>query len=87
MAKMYDVVAVCGTRTDRDTGEEKPIWKNCGAVFETPKGLSMKLDLVPVTSDGWFKFFEPKEQAAPKPASGTPAASSDGDFDDLIPFD
>jgi hypothetical protein len=82
VSKVYDVVAVTGTYTK--DGVEKPIWKNCGVVVKTEKGLSMKLDLVPVGEwSGWFKLFEPKakEEQPPKPAE-TPAA----DFDSDIPF-
>ena len=78
MSKKFDVVAVTGTYTK--DGVEKPVWKNCGAVFETPKGLSLKLDLVPVAGDGWFKLFEPKAQdAAPQKSTGP-----DDDLD--LPF-
>jgi len=46
-------------------GEEKTRWINCGAVFETDKGMSCKLESIPVgvaTDDGglWLRFFEPK---------------------------
>ena len=60
--KKYDVVAIVGHHND------KPVWKNCGAVFENEKGLSMKLDLVPIAgaNEGWFKFFEPREKGTQK---------------------
>lgn len=81
MSKIYDVVAVTGTY-EKD-GEEKPVWKNCGAIFETAKGLAMKLDLIPVASDGWFKLFEPKPKKDEKPAQ---QPQPQDDFDDDIPF-
>ena len=64
MAKKYDVSAVVGEYNG------KPVWHKCGAVFETAKGLSLKLEALPVGKefDGWFKLFEPRQdkpQAAP----------------------
>jgi len=90
MSKVYDVVAVTGTYTNKQ-GEEKPVWKNCGAVIETPKGLSLKIEVLPIGSDGWFKLFEPKqayENAAETKSrqSPDPACKGEEDFSDDIPF-
>ena len=86
MAKKYDVVAGIGEYQDRD-GNTKVRWLNCGSVFQTEKGFSLKLDCVPVGGDGWFKLFEPrkKEQAPPPPAKEEDAELING-FDDDIPF-
>ena len=83
--KKFDVVAVVG-----ETKEGKPVWHKCGAVFETAKGLSLKLEAMPVGKDfdGWFKLFEPRQddrqQEAPKPQQDQPAPG--GGFNDEIPF-
>lgn len=59
MSKVYDVVAVVGKRKD-----DKPNYVRCGAVFQTDKGMSMKLDTIPAGNEwnGWFSFFEPKQR-------------------------
>lgn len=63
--KKYDVVAITGKYTNRD-GVEKNRYLNCGAVFETDKGLSLKLEAIPMGSEGWFQLYEPRGQSAPK---------------------
>ena len=81
MAKKYDVVAGIGEYQDRN-GNTKVRWLNCGSIFQTDKGFSLKLDCVPVGGDGWFKLFEPKaKQEAPK----APPVD-DAPFDDDLPF-
>ena len=89
--KRYDVVAVTGSYTDRN-GVEKRRYLNCGAVFETDKGLSQKLEAVPLGSEGWFQLYEPRTEAPPQ-QTGRPHASRHGepeqaeaDFEDDIPF-
>ncbi len=83
MAKVYDVVAAAGEYTDRD-GNTKVRWINCGAVFETEKGLSLKLDAYAV-GEGWYKLFEPKKRGGGQvsPQAPNPPAQ---DPDDDIPF-
>ena len=84
MAKKYDVVAGIGEYQDRN-GNTKVRWLNCGSIFQTDKGFSLKLDCVPVGGDGWFKLFEPK----PRQESGVPKAAppvDDTPFDDDLPF-
>lgn len=95
--KRYDVVAVTGSYTDRN-GVEKRRYMNCGAVFETEKGLSLKIEAIPVGFDGWFQLYEPRtEQQTPAPqqhafrrpaAAGrqATAAAVNEDFEDDIPF-
>jgi hypothetical protein len=97
--KRYDVVAVTGTYTDRN-GNERKRYLNCGVVFETDKGLSLKLEALPVGHDGWFQLYEPRseeQQAVPR-QTGRPQASAQAaparqasfsageDFEDDIPF-
>lgn len=87
--KRYDVVAVTGTYTDRN-GIEKKRYLNCGVVFETDKGLSLKLEAVPTAGDGWFMLFEPRnDEQRPQQRRGDPAkepALAGMDFNDDIPF-
>jgi len=78
--KKYDVVAVTGKYTDRE-GNEKNRYMNCGVVIQTEKGFSLKLEAVPIGSDGWFMLFEPKEKQE-KP----PQVSHNDDPNDDIPF-
>ena len=84
--KKYDVVAVTGQYTDRD-GNEKNRYVNCGAVIKTDKGFSLKLEVIPVESNGWFMLFEPTERSNPQAPAEPPAPAKD-DFDDGqdIPF-
>lgn len=78
MAVKYEVCAVVGEKKDGS-----PMWRKFGAVFQTDKGFSLKLEGVPIAKDfdGWFKLFPPKEggQTAPKPKPDAP-------FDDDLPF-
>jgi len=89
--KRYDVVAVTGTYTDRN-GNERKRYLNCGAVFETEKGLSLKIEALPVGFDGWFQLYEPREegqtprQTGRQPAQQPQAAGATADFEDDIPF-
>lgn len=79
MALKYEAKARIGTYKNQN-GEEKPNWVKMGAVFETDKGLSMKMDSMPIGFDGWISFFEPK------PKDGKPAAKPLGNIEEDIPF-
>ncbi len=95
---VYEVCAKTGTYTDSQ-GQEKNRWQKCGIVLQGDKGLSLKLEAVPVGEwNGWFSLFEPKprddeqprqqRQAAParqSPQRSAPAADF-SDMDDDIPF-
>lgn len=88
--KRYDLVAVTGTYTDHE-GVEKRRFMNCGVVFEGEKGLSLKLEAVPVNSDGWFYLFEPRQQqgtgaAPPQQPQRRPARAQAALLDDDPPF-
>jgi hypothetical protein len=81
MPVKFEVAAVVGEKQDG-----KPIWKQFGKVFETDRGLSLKLDSIPIAKDfdGWFKLFPPKDggQTAPRPAPKPAEFEPDQD----IPF-
>ena len=63
MAKVkYDVVAVTGKYKDPVTGEDKNKYVTCGRVIENDKGFSLKLDVVPISGEGWFNLWEPKKK-------------------------
>jgi single-strand DNA-binding protein len=92
MAKVaYEVVATVGTY--QKDGEEKKRYQRIGTVFQGDKGLSLKLDCIPVGQEwtGWASLFEPKQEgrdrtaadAYRKPAPSAPAHDTDGDE---IPF-
>tara|TARA_R110000822_G_scaffold151980_2_gene291115 strand:- start:665 stop:907 length:243 start_codon:yes stop_codon:yes gene_type:complete len=60
MAKLkYELKVKNGTYKDRN-GQEKNSWLKVGSCFESDKGLSIKLDSVPVNFDGWISMFEPR---------------------------
>jgi hypothetical protein len=78
MSKLYDVVAIVGKRRD-----DKPNYVRVGAVFQTEKGMSMKLDTIPAGNEwnGWLSFFEPRQRDA------SPKQQQNGDeLSDPVPF-
>jgi hypothetical protein len=77
---IFDAVAVVGK--DKN---DKPKFLKVGAVFKSEKGMSLKLDCVPMGNEfnGWIQFYPPKDKAeAPK----KPAATKPADFDDDAGF-
>ena len=87
MSKKFDVVAITGKYQDRD-GNEKSRYVTIGAVIETSKGLSLKLEAVPVGWDGWAGLYEPKaKEGAQQPGrrKAMDVGRSVDDFDDT-PF-
>lgn len=65
MKRIYDLVHANGNYKDRD-GNEKTRWLKSGAVFEKEGGnLVLKLDAVPVVSEGWFQLFKVEEASQP----------------------
>ena len=82
MSIQYEVMASTGTYTDKN-GQEKRRWLKCGIVMSTKTGgLAMKLEAVPVGSDGWFSLFEPKakDDVAPRRASSVADMADDAPF-------
>lgn len=78
---VYEVVAITGKYTNRE-GVEKNRYVKCGVILQGDKGLSMKLESLPVVSDGWFQLYEPKEKTSAPKTQHEPGA----DFNDPIPF-
>jgi hypothetical protein len=97
MGKVYDAVV---TQRYEKNGESKNRYINVGAVFSGEKGMSLKLDSLPIGFDGWIQFYEPRdnngptgsqrsqvERSASTPArSAPPASSRGGELNDDIPF-
>jgi len=91
-ARKYDVVATIGEYTDHD-GNKKKRYLTVGSVLEREDGtLCMKLDSLPIVSEGWFNLYPPKPKdgipavQAPAGAASTPATGRTDDFEDEIPF-
>lgn len=85
MSKKFDVVAITGKYTNSN-GEEKSRYVTIGAVIETSKGLSLKLESVPVGWDGWAGLYEPKaKDGAPAQRQSGRRGGDDRD-EDSIPF-
>lgn len=82
--KVYDAVATIGEYTDRN-GATKKRYLNVGSVFESDKGLSLKLDAVPIGGEwsGWISFFVPNERNAAS-VSEHSAANTGKELD--VPF-
>jgi len=76
MGIKYEVSAKTGEYKDRD-GNTKAQYIRMGVVIEGPKGLSLKLESIPVNWDGWAYLNTPK----PKDAF-----TSSKKRDDFVPF-
>jgi hypothetical protein len=87
----YEVMAKTGTYRDSD-GNEKNRWLKCGVVLRSDKGLSLKLEAVPVGEfNGFFSLFEPKPRDGQRsqPERQTrqrPTSNFDDMSDDIPPF-
>jgi len=82
MAKtMYEVVAVVGKYTNKD-GFEKNRYQRIGSVVDTKSGPMLKMDLMPITEEGWSGWAYLNE---PKPKEGYQGLPKD-DLDETIPF-
>ena len=81
MAKtMYEVVAIVGKYTNKD-GQEKNRYQKIGSVVDTKSGPMLKLDLMPITEEGWSGWAYLNE---PKPKEGYQGLPKDEGDD--IPF-
>lgn len=82
----FEAVAVVGER------DGKKVYQKLGTVWESDKGLSLKLDVLPVGVpgwNGWVSFYEPKPkqgvQTQGKPAGKAPDVFEDDNLSD-VPF-
>lgn len=84
MSVKFEVCAR-GETYKTQSGEEKSRWIKCGVVVETKNGLAMKLESVPVVTDGWFSLFEPKprDEQQPRPQQRRQSA---GSYQEDVPF-
>lgn len=90
----YDVVATIG-KYEKD-GQTKYITRKVGSVFETSKGLRLKIDAMfnpagcekDESGSVWLALFEPKEKDEQQTTSYTKpkSISQEPAFDDSIPF-
>lgn len=78
----YEVMAKNGTYKDRN-GDEKARWLKLGVCFESEKGLSIKLDSVPINFDGWMTLMTPKPK---ENTNGIIQTRSVNNMDEDIPF-
>ncbi|HET8685650.1 MAG TPA: hypothetical protein VFM18_03165 [Methanosarcina sp.] len=79
MKKIYDVVATVGEYKNKN-GETKKRYMTIGSVIEGDKGLSIKIESVPLGWSGWAGLYEPKEQQK------TEKVSTGDNFDSDVPF-
>lgn len=59
--KKWDVVAITGEYTNA-AGELKKRYLNCGVVLEKEGKFTLKLECIPVGSEGWFQLYEPRSK-------------------------
>ena len=90
MSKRFSVV-----QAKEIPGRDKPIWMKHGVAFEGPKGLSIKLESLPLPNkDGevWLKLFEDDGTQNGGSGGGSRSGGSGSggrgreDLDDSIPF-
>lgn len=76
---VYEAVAVIG-----ETKDGKKIYRQVGTVWQTERGMSLRLDMIPATGwNGWIGFYEPKK----KEAEAKPEAKAEAkDASEDIPF-
>ena len=71
MKKTHDLVATVGEYQDKQSGEMKKRYVNCGVVLtdEETGRMSIKLETVPVSPEwsGWFSLFEPRDKDGNRP--------------------
>ena len=99
--KTHDLVATVGSYTDRQTGEEKKRFKNCGFASTNDKGqISIMIDALPLSREweGWLNLYplrenrennntqtQPQQQQQPQQQPQQQQQASAFDDDD-IPF-
>ena len=83
MSKRFSVV-----QAKEVPGRDKPVWLRHGIAFEGDKGISIKLESLPLPNkDGeiWLKLFE-DDGSRQNPQHAAPAAAPADKIDDEIPF-
>ena len=83
MSKRFSVV-----QAKEVPGRDKPVWLRHGIAFEGDKGISIKLESLPLPNkDGevWLKLFE-DDGSRQNPQHAAPAATPADKIDDEIPF-
>lgn len=85
--KAYEVIAVTGEYQTRD-GHTKKRYQRCGVVFENERGLSLKLEALPVGNEwnGWLRLMEPRENRGGGNYNAPAGADKTPEFDDDVPF-
>lgn len=90
--KVYDVIAVTG-EYQNNFGETKKRYQKCGVVFQGERGLSMKLEALPVGNEwnGWLFLAEPRDNREQSRGGGgysAPAGREQAPADEFgdIPF-
>lgn len=68
MARKIGDICAAGEKFQAREGGEKTRWIKCGILLETDKGFRIKMDCIPVVSDGWFAVFE-EQEATTRPAA------------------
>lgn len=96
MRPIKKLVAVTGTYTDRQTGQEKKQYVRIGTMFKDDEKdyVSLKIESMPVGDgwNGWVSVYDlDGQQAADKaglnePAHPAPAPGPDAFEEDSIPF-
>ena len=75
--KVYDIVV---TQEYESRGEKKKRYINIGCVFEGDKGMSIKIETVPIGWNGWASLYVPKERDA------EPVRSVNQELESDLPF-
>ena len=63
--RTHDLVATVGEYTNRQTGETKKLYQNCGSAFTNDDGnISIKLEALPLSKDwsGFLSLYPVKER-------------------------
>ena len=69
MARKIGDICAAGEKFQAREGGEKTRWIKCGILLETDKGFRIKMDCIPLVSDGWFAVFEDQPETTTRPAA------------------
>lgn len=76
MGKFKDITVITGQYINKD-GVQKNRYKTIGAIFETKKGLKLKIDFFPLIENGWSGWAELYD---PKPREDHHSSDDDMEF-------